>query len=223
MANLQAFESFLSTSAAQINIYDLLFSLILAIVFAQGLKMLYIKYGRTLSNRHAFADNFVLLALTTTLIITVVKSSLALSLGLVGALSIVRFRAAIKEPEELSYLFLNIAVGLGLGANQHLITTVALAVVALFVIIRGKSRDGSDKQNLYLSVSGKASANVTLDRITRIIKSGSEGLHLKRYDTNGKDIDATFLVDIKSFDELDRVMKELRKLSDSLNLNYIDR
>ena len=54
--------------------------------------------------------------------ITIVKSSLALSLGLVGALSIVRFRTAIKEPEELSYAFLSIAIGLGLGADQRLTT-----------------------------------------------------------------------------------------------------
>ena len=47
------------------------------------------------------------------LIITVVKTSLALSLGLVGALSIVRFRSAIKDPEELLYLFFSIAIGIG--------------------------------------------------------------------------------------------------------------
>ena len=63
-----------------------------------------------------------LLAVTTMFIITVVKSSLALSLGLVGALSIVRFRAAIKEPEELTYLFFAISIGLGLGADQRVVT-----------------------------------------------------------------------------------------------------
>ena len=51
-------------------------------------------------------------------VILIVKSSLALSLGLVGALSIVRFRTPIKEPEELIYLFLAIAIGLGFGAGQ---------------------------------------------------------------------------------------------------------
>ena len=53
------------------------------------------------------------------IIITIVKSSIALSLGLVGALSIVRFRAAIKEPEELTFLFICIAIGVGLGAGQR--------------------------------------------------------------------------------------------------------
>ena len=69
------------------------------------------------------------IALTTLLVISVVKSSLALSLGLVGALSIVRFRTPIKEPEELVYLFLAIAIGLGLGANQRTIILIAFLII----------------------------------------------------------------------------------------------
>ena len=52
-------------------------------------------------------------------------------IGFVGALSIVRFRSAIKDPEELTYLFLNIAIGLGLGANQPLVTIITAIVVIL--------------------------------------------------------------------------------------------
>ena len=66
------------------------------------------------------------MGITTTIVITIVKSSLALSLGLVGALSIVRFRAAIKEPEELVYLFLIISTGLGCGAGQIKITFIGI-------------------------------------------------------------------------------------------------
>ena len=65
----------------------------------------------------------------------IVKSSLALSLGLVGALSIVRFRAAIKEPEELVYLFLIIAIGLGCGANQLIITFVGIIFALILIMI----------------------------------------------------------------------------------------
>ena len=59
------------------------------------------------------------ICLTTLLVISVVKSSLALSLGLVGALSIVRFRTPIKEPEELAYIFLAIAIGLALEPTKE--------------------------------------------------------------------------------------------------------
>ena len=76
--------------------------------------------------------------MATMLIITIVKSSLSLSLGLVGALSVVRFRTAIKEPEELSYAFLAIAVGIGLGANQILITILGSSIILLIIIINSK-------------------------------------------------------------------------------------
>ena len=66
------------------------------------------------------------------LIISIVKSSLALSLGLVGALSIVRFRAAIKEPEELVYLFFVISIGLSNGANQFLLSIFFPTTSAIF-------------------------------------------------------------------------------------------
>ena len=65
----------------------------------------------------------------------IVKNSLALSLGLVGALSIVRFRAAIKEPEELVYLFLIIATGLGCGAGQLKITIVGIIFALLIIFV----------------------------------------------------------------------------------------
>ena len=70
------------------------------------IKLSYVKISNSLNDKEHFSEIFVPLAIITTLVITVVKFSLALSLGLVGALSIVRFRAAIKEPEELVYLFL---------------------------------------------------------------------------------------------------------------------
>jgi hypothetical protein len=70
---------------------------------------------------------------------------LALSLGLVGALSIVRFRAAIKEPEELVYLFLVIAIGLGCGANQLIVTTVGIIFALILIVIYSGYMNNSNK------------------------------------------------------------------------------
>jgi hypothetical protein len=122
---IPTFEEFLATQSPHIPLGDFAVNIVLAAVLSFILGQVYIYYGSTLSNRRMFARNFMMLAMTTMLIITVVKSSLALSLGLVGALSIIRFRAAIKEPEELAYIFLVISIGLGLGADQRLITIVA--------------------------------------------------------------------------------------------------
>ncbi|MCB0644609.1 MAG: DUF4956 domain-containing protein, partial [Phaeodactylibacter sp.] len=85
---------------------EFLLNILLTAVLAGLLRLFYIHFGTTLANRRRFANNFLPLALGTFLIIMIVKSSIALSLGLVGALSIVRFRAAIKDPEELTFLFI---------------------------------------------------------------------------------------------------------------------
>ena len=72
------------------------------------LSIVYTRFGQSISNRSQLSKVLVIVGLTTFIIISIVKSSLALSLGLVGALSIVRFRTAIKEPEELGYFFMAI-------------------------------------------------------------------------------------------------------------------
>ena len=133
MNKIETFQEFLATEGSEIAIWAFGFNLLLAGLLAYLLSILYVRYGRSLSNRKVFSNNFVLMAMTTMFIITIVKSSLALSLGLVGALSIVRFRAAIKEPEELTYLFLTIAIGLGLGADQVEITLSAFVLIVLII------------------------------------------------------------------------------------------
>ena len=121
-----------------LNLMQFILNQLIALVLANVLSRIYSKYGKSLSNRNSFGSIFSLLSMTTMLIITIVKSSLALSLGLVGALSIVRFRTAIKEPEELGYLFLSIALGLGLGANQILITLIGFVILLAFIVLRDK-------------------------------------------------------------------------------------
>ena len=129
----------------QVDIPNFILSLLFAVVLSFFVQLFYIKYSSSLSNRKEFSKIFVILAVTTCIVIMIVKSSLALSLGLVGALSIVRFRAAIKEPEELVYLFLVIAIGLGCGANQLIITTVGIIFALILIVIYSGYMNNSNK------------------------------------------------------------------------------
>ena len=122
--NLNQLEEFFLNSNIQIDFVNFITAIILSLILGYLVKFTYIKVSRSLNDKEHFSEIFVPLAIITTLVITVVKFSLALSLGLVGALSIVRFRAAIKEPEELVYLFFIIAIGLANGANQFLLSII---------------------------------------------------------------------------------------------------
>ena len=127
--------SFFTNQNIQLDLNNFIISLISVVILCLFIQFFYIKYSSTLSNRTHFSKNFVILGVTTCIIIMIVKSSLALSLGLVGALSIVRFRAAIKEPEELVYLFLVITAGLGCGAGQIKIIVVGILFALLIIYI----------------------------------------------------------------------------------------
>src|SRR3989344_230698 len=165
MALTTSLESLAQTWSTQTTVPAVIASLVLSAILSGILARLYVKYGTSLSNRSHFGSNFVLIATTTTLIIMIVKSSLALSLGLVGALSIVRFRAAIKEPEELSFLFVAIAIGLGFGAYQWMVTIIAFIVISILIMLRHVRRKKHEHHNLYLTMSGETSRHVTLSAI----------------------------------------------------------
>ena len=167
--------------------------------------------------------NFLLITLTTVLIITIVKSSLALSLGLVGALSIIRFRAAIKEPEELSYLFMAIAIGLGFGADQTLITIIAFIIIMAIVVFSKKfSKKNQNDQNLHLTIQSDDPKEVNFEAILDVLNTYCDQIDLRRLDETKNVIEASFIVESQSFSQLNKAKYELQKLDDSLKIVFLD-
>lgn len=216
------FQKFLITEEVQISIEDFILSTVILIVLMLILEFTYMKCAKSISNRKVFAGNFLLIAFTTMLIISIVKSSLALSLGLVGALSIVRFRAAIKEPEELTYLFFAIALGLGLGANYQAIVVVAFVIMSLIIWVRYFLSPKTRTQNLLFSISGQSSKDFNLSSITDVISNHFKRYELKRFDEDKGIIEISFLIDIKDPKVLDACKNELQEATEGLSVTYID-
>jgi hypothetical protein len=116
-----------------------------------------------------------------------------LSLGLVGALSIVRFRTPIKEPEELVYLFLAIAIGLGYAAGQVLITTILILCI-LFIIYMWLSNRKLEKTNEYNLVVKWENSDVKFEGILNSISPIVQNLKLVRLDKGPIDNTSVMLV-----------------------------
>jgi len=218
----QSFQQFLANTSVQVEIWGFLVNLLLSAVLAFILSRFYVRFGDALSNRRSFAKNFMLITMTTMLIISIVKSSLALSLGLVGALSIVRFRAAIKEPEELSYLFLAIAIGLGFGADQGIITLIAFAFILGILLLKNYSGRKEKNQNLYLTVASDGGQKIDIEQIVSVLKEHCSSVNLKRFDESGRSLEASFLVEFDDFKNLTNSKNSLRKLDDSLKISFLD-
>ena len=212
-------ENFFFNSNIEIDFLNFFYAILLSFVLSFLVKLTYVKVGKSLNDKSYFSDTFIPLALITTLVITVIKFSLALSLGLVGALSIVRFRAAIKEPEELVYLFFVISIGLSNGANQFLLSIFATLVILSFLFGRHLFENKIRKKVQYSLDSNILNINILnnnekkIDDINKIIKERVDYLKLKSanieentssyifwYNLDDKNINL-FLNDIKSLSD----------------------
>jgi len=216
------FQKFLITENVQITIEEFLLNSLIAIVLSLLLQFTYLKCANSISNRKIFSNNFMLIIFTTMLIISIVKSSLALSLGLVGALSIVRFRAAIKEPEELTYLFFAIAIGLGLGANQQIIVLLAFLVMSGILWGRHFLSYKDKSQNMYITLSGTPDQKLQLSEISTVLSKYFKKFEMKRFDENEDVFEVSYLLDVKDAQKLDTLRNDLKHQFGDFKITFID-
>ena len=219
----KSFDQFLVSSGDSISVSVLIVNLLLAALLSVITGAFYIKFGTSQSNRRSFALVFLLIAVTTTLVITVVKSSLALSLGLVGALSIVRFRAAIKEPEELAFLFMVISIGLGLGAGQQLITVVALSIsMVCFVMYRKLFRRRVAEQNFFLTVRSEGDVFTAFPDLEKLLISFTSLALLKRSERSGAGTTAVFYIEFADKDSCIGLQQSLQDFEPHLDWTLVE-
>lgn len=210
-------------SGDEINLFATMLNLFIGLLLGVVLKFHFEKFSATLSGKRELARVLPFLILIVCLIISIVKSSLALSLGLVGALSIVRFRTPIKEPEELVYLFMAIAIGLGLGANQAVLTVVAsISILVAMTILRWKFYEASAKA-LYLMVeTSERAEGVTPSAITNAITNFANRCDLKRVDSNDAALQITYMIDVNSSDQAFQLVDNLQSDFAGLTVTLID-
>jgi len=215
------FEELLADFTNTVNILDFIINLVVATILAMLIKVFYVRFSTTFSNKEKFASIFVPLALTTALIITVVQSSIALSLGLVGALSIVRFRAAIKEPEELTYIFLVIGVGLTCGANKSLLAILAVVLILLLIFINTKfgSKKIFTKDKLLVNVRTQV---LDIKAVTEALSNQFSFVELKRMEDSGDGLFLTFVTKTEKLDDVSTISHSLKALDPNLKITIID-
>lgn len=186
----------------KIEFLDFTIKLTLSLLFSLFISFSYRKYSFGINRSTFIISNTILLSIIVTLIISVVKSSLALSLGLVGALSIVRFRNAVKDPLELLIYFSAIGVGLSIGADQFLASLIFTIFISIFNLInyhfnKNKISENSNvlliKSNDEINLSDIISElTVILEKEIKLIstlkKEGNQELCFEIYDLSESEL-----------------------------------
>jgi hypothetical protein len=133
--------------------------LLLAGLSGVYLRWLYRHCSASASDPDGIARGFPLLMVITTAVIGIVKTSLAMSIGFAGSLALIRFRAAIKEPEELVYVFLCVAVGLAFGAEVPLLALLLLVAASVLALGMHVQRRRGTGGSLLLTITGDADSD----------------------------------------------------------------
>jgi len=195
-------------------------SLFLTVIYSFIIRYCYENYGHAIGSKVFISRIIVFLGITTFLVISVVKQSLALSLGLVGALSIIRFRTPIKDPEDLVYLFVSLAIGIGMAAGQILITTICFSVIVILIFMRkNKNINNETDYNLILSIKEKPNIE---NEIIEIIKLNIKKFKLIRYDLENEECIFYFNILINNNEEIFSLKNNLVKKINIRNFQFIE-
>ena len=151
------FKSSFLTNVTSVSLLDMVLALVLA--FGVGLFVFFI-YKKTYSGvmySSSFGVTLIALTMITTLVILAVTSNVVLSLGMVGALSIVRFRTAIKEPMDIAFLFWSIAAGIVLAAGMIPLAVMGSVLIGVILLIFANRKADVDPYIVVLSCEGNES------------------------------------------------------------------
>lgn len=182
----------------------ILFSLLLAFVVGLFIAFVYRKNYRGVMYSNNFTLTLVLMTLITCPVVMCIRESIALSMGMVGALSIVRFRTAVKDPLDTAYMFWALTMGILLGAGQFFLT--ALTVVGIAVLITVLVQIQSKNQGSFLLV---VRMGEEADRAASQIIGGIRIQKLKSKTVSSNGIEATYEVRL---DKPDAILNKLRSV-----------
>ena len=209
------FKSSFLENVTRVSVVDML--LCLALAFALGLFIAFV-YRKTYTGvmySSGFGGTLIALTMITAMVILAVTSNVVLSLGMVGALSIVRFRTAVKDPLDTAYMFWALTTGILLGAGQFLLTVVAMVLIAIMmtVLVNIQSRGVSS----YLLV---IRAGAEAERGVAQLVSGIRVQKLKSKTVNGSSVEMTYEVRVDKPDALLNRLNNIPGVIDATLVSY---
>ena len=196
--------------------------LILTLFCSYILKFTFEKKSNSLSSKYQLSNMIPILSATTFLVILIVKSSLALSLGLVGALSIVRFRTPIKEPEDLVYLFLSIGIGIGFGAFQVISTLIIFFIIIIFIWLKKTNFD--DVQNDYnfeITFKNNKVYKDNIDKINKLLKKNTDHINFIKQETyENENINISLKLKFNKYNQIKNITSDLEKINKENTIQF---
>ena len=188
-------------------------------------RYIYTRYSQSISSKSSYGNTLLMVTLCVAGLIAVVKSSLALSLGLVGALSVIRFRTAVKEPYTIAFILFAVCIGISIGASQFIFAILILltgSFIAFFSYFRSTETNSKFLKNN--DIDTLTITAIKQENIMKAISEISEKVsiyNLKNITNNvNSETVATIGIVIDSNSILDDLLVSLNKIPGILSVSF---
>lgn len=157
---------------------DFAIGLLTTSFFVLLIRVIYLRYSNSVSNKSLISNLFFIFGISIYLIVVTIKSSIVLSLGLVGALSIIRFRTAIKEPEQIVYFLFITGIAISTAAESFIFPLLSVLTLFLYVLIIEKNVvQGHFSQNDQIIIECDSIDNLVIEQL--IIDLNNKGVNVE--------------------------------------------
>lgn len=207
---------YLLENNTNISVAEIAIGLIMSVFLAFFIYFIYKKTYSGVMYSKNFNVTILLVTIITTMVMMIIGSNLALSLGMVGALSIIRFRTAVKDAKDSAFIFWAIAVGIACGSGIYTIAILGSIIIALVLLFL--NRGVMDETSYLVIVHGDSSADV--DLISQTIDKYCARSALKMKNITESKVDMTYEVTFKKGQEAD-LTKEIRKQAGISAINVV--
>ncbi|MDS0525435.1 DUF4956 domain-containing protein [Clostridium sp. SHJSY1] len=212
--------NYLNGSTKALTINDILINFLIAVILGM---VIYISYrlshsGAVYSAR--FNVSLVMLTLITALVMNVIGNNISLSLGMVGALSVVRFRTAIKDPRDTAYVFWAIAVGICCGVSDYMVAGIGSVVIFFFLLIFGAVQSN---EKYLLIVRGTSGNEIEIEQVVRTYYKEKAVLRVKNTSKNSVEFIYELSAKLikKAESNVESITEKMYKLDGINNVNIV--
>lgn len=209
------FKSSFLESVTGFSLSEVLLAMLFAVIVGLFIFWVYKKTFTGILYSSGFALTLIGLTLVTTLVIIAVTSNVVLSLGMVGALSIVRFRTAIKEPMEIVFLFWSIAVGIVIGAGMIPLAGLGSVIIGIILLIFANRKNVENAYILVLNCENEEAENTAADLLKNTVKK----YRIKSKTVNADGIELTTELKIK--DDKMAFVNQMNKITGVKNATLV--
>jgi len=201
------FKSSFIEKAAEFSILDVTIAMFLALAIGLFIFLVYKKTFAGVMYSASFGVSIIAMTLITTLIILAVTSNIILSLGMVGALSIVRFRTAVKEPLDIAFLFWSISAGIVIGAGLIPLAIIGSVFIGIFLLVFVNRKSNDTPYVIILNLESDKAENDSMSKIKAMTKKSL--IKAKTISENGIEL----TIEVRLLDMSAKLLNELLSIN----------